>query len=853
MVPAVVMAQERSDLQREAIRSFHGPDGTGKDGPMAQLGPNLIQLYHAYRQHQAVKDAGSFEPIPPRMPVVDKRYVVIDAVANGETRHLQDDLQALGLRQSAEAGRVVSGLLPIAALRKAADLSSLHRAAPSVAMNGSPPQELFDSGNRTSRDAGRTVKSIGETTTEGDVSLYADVARKRFGVDGSGTKTCVVSTSYDTSNETLTTAEEDIRSGDLPGVDNPNGFTEPVEVLEESLDPRNDEGRAMLQIIHDVAPGTTLGFHTAAGGIANFVQGIRELAVADCGVIVDDIFYLTQPMYQDGLIAQAIEGVTATQNVSYFTSAKNSASLSYAAPFENSGRSASSLGLSGSGTLHDFNSGTETDVRQRIKVPDGTRVLLSLQWDDPFFRISGEPGADTDLDIYLLNDDKVVASSTRDNIGGDPWEFLSYENFSGQEHTLNLAIVLEDGPEPERLKYMNFDVGPVITEYPTDSPTGFAHSDAASAVSVAAAVWTNTPRQPSGSQFTADDPPLLNGFSSLGGIPVLFDENGRRLSSPVHRSKPDLTAPDGGDNTFFGADFDDDGFPNFFGTSAAAPHAAAVAALMREVRPNLSPKQIHNRLERSAVDILQRTQIMSHSPINGRADIPDGEGDDRFSGTGLIRADRVVQPLVTARVTGLQVDGKAFGDSPNAPVHFQWQTLLERSSVGFVVERRSGPLTDQARRAKEGWQRVGFVPTKTQAGTSTDTLRYRFEGEVPTPGEYAFRLRHVTAGGPEDGHHIGAATELEVPIRGSFSVHGPQPNPSRGTPEIEVVVEQGQEVQVGLYDTLGRRIKVLYDDFLSPKTPLLLRTERKALASGTYFLQVRGKKFTETRKMIVVR
>ena len=41
--------------------------------------------------------------------------------------------------------------------------------------------------------------------------------------------------------------------------------------------PLTDEGRAMLEIVHDLAPGAALAFHTAEGGQANFARGILAL------------------------------------------------------------------------------------------------------------------------------------------------------------------------------------------------------------------------------------------------------------------------------------------------------------------------------------------------------------------------------------------------------------------------------------------------------------------------------------------------------------------------------------------------------------------------------------------------
>ena len=101
-----------------------------------------------------------------------------------------------------------------------------------------------------------------------------------------------------------------------------------------------------------------------------------------------------------------------------------------------------------------------------------------------------------------------------------------------------------------------------------------------------------------------------NAFSSQGGVPILFDVSGNSLGVPGPRLKPEIVAPDGTNTSFFFSDtsLDDadefpETFPNFFGTSAAAPHAAAIAALMLEANPTLTPGDIYSILEGSAVNM----------------------------------------------------------------------------------------------------------------------------------------------------------------------------------------------------------------------------------------------------------
>jgi hypothetical protein len=178
-------------------------------------------------------------------------------------------------------------------------------------------------------------------------------------------------------------------------------------------------------------------------------------------------------------------------------------------------------------------------------------------------------------------------------------------------------LVKHSGADPGLIKYVYFGSA-VINEFDTRSSTIFGHANAVGAETVGAARYSNTPA------FSVF-PPILESFSSSGATPILFDLAGNRLTMLDPRAqKPEIVAPDGVDTTFFGSDTDGTGFPNFFGTSAAAPHAAGVAALVLQAKSSLQPVQVYQRLENTAIDM-------------------GAPGFDNDSGFGLIQTDAALE------------------------------------------------------------------------------------------------------------------------------------------------------------------------------------------------------------------
>ena len=552
----------------------------------------LTQLCNEYKAHRR----GAFKPKCAFLQVTDD-MVVIDAVASGDTDTLKADLEALGMQNAKSCGRFVSGRLPITAIDKIGGLNSLKFARPFYAMT-----------------------RAGTVHSQGDASMHSDYARISYGMDGSGVSVGVISDTFSNFavgvfGTPLTTWGHDITNGELPGG---------IVLLDDTAPPRTDEGRALAQIIYDVAPGADFAFHTGGlSGTADLAMGIRELAgcpnlvngcfpdqggfVAD--IITDDVIIPTEPMFQDGVIAQAVDAVTAA-GVTYLSAAGNEARASYEStfnagnsfPIDTYARSASGMRFWG-GTAHDFNG--SGDYFQSITVPANGFFQISFQWDEPFAsNCSGCPGSSSDIDIYILEEPptpgtQVLAGSVNSNIGFDALEVFSYDNDTGQAITINIMIVINSGSNPNVIKYVRSQGWFTTDEYDTASGTIYGHPNAAGAITVGAASYWETPEY-------GIDPALREPFSSAGGVKILFDKFGNRLGvPPIDRFKPDIVAPTDGNTTFFFPGFDNDGdqFPNFGGTSGAVPHAAGVAALMLQKFPALTTDQVRVNLVAGALDM----------------------------------------------------------------------------------------------------------------------------------------------------------------------------------------------------------------------------------------------------------
>jgi hypothetical protein len=621
------VAGSRSAQQRDSA------SGSKFDASLAEIARHVSSL----RPESALNDLHALNPAArfSRPANSSSPLVLIDAITQGDPQKLKAALVGLGLQRPSQYSNDVGGWLPVDQLDAATALTEVHAI----------------------RAAMMRTKS-GAITSQGDYAQNSDLVRSDNSLNGAGITVGVLSDSYDcysvyanngvpaggnagyANNGFTADAATDVSTGDLPSnvivlaEADPQGggcmnYGAPIQL------PFGDEGRAMMQIIHDVAPGAGLAFYTAENSEADFASGIGKLAApvasggAGAKVIVDDVGYFDEPFFQDGLVAQAVNAVVAN-GVAYFSSAGNNGTLAY----NNNAPTFATAGTGQNANEHLLNfdtSGATTTTTLPVTIPSmvpGEFVAIVVEWDQPYVTgAAGSGGSAAQIDVCITNatgndiidNGNLVAAtcSGASTLGQDPVQIMIIDNpanaaGNSSQETLDIVVgLVNGGTTPRRIKVVVEDdgAGSQITKFAGNGGgTVQGHPLATGAAAVGAAFFPNT-------LSCGAATPTLETFSSAGGDPILFDVTGTRLTTPVMRQKPDFVGPDGGNDTFLGFQIAGTGFtdnstvtacannanfPNFFGTSAAAPHVASIAALFLQADPALTPAQIYSFMQKTA-------------------------------------------------------------------------------------------------------------------------------------------------------------------------------------------------------------------------------------------------------------
>jgi hypothetical protein len=646
---------------------------------------DLATAANPYAKLRALNPAAHFM-ISPRTGTA---YVAVDAITRGDPQALKAALLRLGLEHPAVYLNDVGGWLPVSAIEAATAVTELH-----------------------SIGAALSRTNTGSVTTQGDYVQGTANLRTTAALDGTGITVGILSDSYNcyatyAANGTplasgnagyapsgfTATATNDVSSGDLPATGN-------INILEDApctnygaplVLPDADEGRAMMQIVYDVAPGAKLAFHTAVVSEADFASGIEALATAGANIIADDVTYFVEPFFQDGLVAHAVDAVKAA-GVAYFAAAGNSGANAY----DNTAPVFATASTNPAGEmLMSFDTSGTTKLTVHIpQLEPGQFIAIVLEWDQPY--VKGAPssgGATSQMDLCVkasglgsgltvLPDDSPNPSDVGNNpvctgansTGSDPVQFLflgypadangttvctpnpesNPANFvpsnCSDPQDIDIQVGLAGGTTPGRIKLAIEDNGAGITTSGLTLSGGTlqGHPGAAGAMAVGAAFWDYT------AACQAIPAALLETFSAKGGDPILFDASGHAQAAVI-RPKPDIIGPDGGNDTFLGfllraggtGQCSDTGtLPSFFGTSAATPHVAGAAALLMQRFPGINIDALYHTLRSTAT-------AAANDTANGGTNYAGGYG---FIDAHLAVAALPAAPAITASLSPTSVN-----------------------------------------------------------------------------------------------------------------------------------------------------------------------------------------------------
>ena len=633
-----------------------------QNGPLANAGPILIQVY---KEFQTFKAAATDQPIDSFQPSnqnlqTRSGLVGISVSGYGDIKTLVNLLTAsnIGMFVTAQDSQfgIVEGFTSPASFVKIASLQTQVSGQNVGVVNLSPLLKPVTMGQGVASNQAATVWNLANVLPNYTVNGKP--------VDGTGVTIGVISDSVNKSGSGLAGS---ISTGDLPSLNR-------INVINDSQYPGTDEGRAMMEVMYDLAPGANFAFNAGDSQVL-FAQGVRDLSSAGSKVIVDDLGYVNEPFFQPGPIEQAIADVVNKSNRVYLSAAGNDASSGFGSTW----RSATDTVAGISGTWMNFNPSGGTLTKLPVTVKYGIQGF-TFQYDEPWYTSSG---VTSQVNVYLLDSNgNVVAQGITNNVATqEPIQLVGYNGSGINAGNYTVAVNVASGPAPSRIQFSALGVGTGVvfsqqfgSQGGITYPTVFGHPAAADpvtgkieSIAVGAVPFYNAPPYGSSTPIASED------FSSFGPRVYTFTANGNRVPTQTILA-PQISSIDGVNTSFFG---DPPGspvppayqtkYPNFFGTSCAAPDAAAIAALMLQLSPGTSEADILKAMEQSA------------TPLNGsQAGVWDVQG-----GYGLINVDGALGAVMGLRVnSSTPADGSvltSLGDLQS--ISFNFNKSIDPSTI----------------------------------------------------------------------------------------------------------------------------------------------------------------------------
>jgi len=207
------------------------------------------------------------------------------------------------------------------------------------------------------------------------------------------------------------------------------------------------------------------------------------------------------------------------------------------------------------------------------------------------------------------------------------------------------------------------------------------------------------------------------------------------------------------------------------------------------------------------------------------------------------------QPLVADSIPPVQPPNFRVANVSSNSVTLRWTAPGDDSTSGTATEyllrrRAESPIRTQA--DFEGAQPISNVPAPKPAGSSQSVTV-----SVDPGKSYYFGL--VALDKVKNASPLAATDRDATPVSTLRVLTPPAPNPTRRQSTFNFVVEKRQTVRIELYDTLGRRVRVLMNEEVRPFRRQTVTTDVSSLSSGVYFVRIRGASTAQTARMAVTK
>lgn len=413
-----------------------------------------------------------------------------------------------------------------------------------------PPSALHALGrDRAVRFAREPLRPVAEAVRGEGIAATGARAWHRAGLRGAGVKVAVIDLGFRGWRDSR-------RNGDLPqstvAVDYcPGSFDGPLA---------GNHGTAVAEVVAEMAPAARLYLicvsSVAALGRAKDYARAQGITIINHSASWfnagrgDDTGGLDSPT---GIVADA-----RAAGILWVNAAGNRAQQHWSGTFSDA-------------NANQWNEFAPADEGNTIFLDAGQQSCMALKWDS-------WPVTAVDYDLYLVraSDGSPVQSSITDQDGTlPPTELMCHYNSTGAAQLYAIGIRLDDaaGAAPPRLDLFVYP-GPNLEHQVADGSVTEPGSSSF-ALTVGAVCW-----QTSG----------LEAFSSRG--PTIDG-----------RLKPDLAGPDWVSSFSYGPFGGCGGQTGFAGTSAATPHVAGAAALIKGANPSYGPNELQAYLEGHAIDL----------------------------------------------------------------------------------------------------------------------------------------------------------------------------------------------------------------------------------------------------------